>query len=467
MPARAQRCARSRSACARNADARERPASGRVRRRRPRASTRPTIEDHAMSHVTNLKCRECGQEYPIKPLHVCEDCFGPLEVIYDYAAIRAAASRAAIGSRPHNLWRYRELLPFDGEPEAGPFSGFTPLLHARRLGAELGLKKLYIKDDTVNHPTLSYKDRVVSVAITKARDFGFTTVSCASTGNLATAVAAHAARAGLRSVIFMPEGVESGKIVGSSIYGARVITIRGNYDDVNRLCSEIADKYGWAFVNINLRPYYTEGAKTFGFEVAEQLGWKLPQHIVLPTAGGTILPKVAKAFKELKEVGLVHGGEFKIHCAQAAGSAPVVHALHKNTDLITPVKPDTIAKSIAIGNPADGFYVLRAVRESGGWGEAAADAEIIVVFKVLARTEGIFAEPAGGTTLAVALKLIASGRIKTDESVVVSITGNGYKTLEAVAQSIEPPLVIEARLKDFDAIYERLGDGKRSLKGAA
>ena len=262
----------------------------------------------------------------------------------------------------------------------------------------------------------------------------------------------------------MPEGVESGKIVGSSIYGARVITIRGNYDDVNRLCSEIADKYGWAFVNINLRPYYTEGAKTFGFEVAEQLGWKLPNHIVLPTAGGTILPKVAKAFKELKEVGLIHGGEFKIHCAQAAGSAPVIHALHKGTDLITPVKPDTIAKSIAIGNPADGFYVLRAVRESGGWGEMATDPEIIDAIKLLARTEGIFAEPAGGTTLAVALKLIAAGRIKPDESVVVSITGNGYKTLEAVAQSIEQPFVIEARLKDFDAIYESLGDGKRSLR---
>jgi threonine synthase len=426
-----------------------------------------SVRNHAMSYVINLRCRECGQEYPVKPLHVCEDCFGPLEVTYDYAQIRAAVSRAAIAARPHNLWRYRDLLPIDAEPDAGPFSGFTPLLQARRLGAELGLKRLYIKDDTVNHPTLSYKDRVVSVAITKAREFGFSTVSCASTGNLATAVAAHAARAGLKSVIFMPEGVEAGKIVGSSIYGARVITIRGNYDDVNRLCSEIADKYGWAFVNINLRPYYTEGAKTFGFEVAEQLGWRLPNHIVLPTAGGTILPKVAKAFKELKEVGLVHSSECKIYCAQAAGSAPVVHALHKNTDLITPVKPDTIAKSIAIGNPADGFYVLRAVRESGGWGEGASDPEIIDAIKLLARTEGIFAEPAGGTTLAVAIKLAAQGRIKPDESVVVSITGNGYKTLEAVAQSIEPPDVIEARLKDFDALYERMGDGKRSLKGAA
>jgi len=420
-----------------------------------------------MSYITNLKCRECGQEYPISPLHVCENCFGPLEVTYDYARIRAAISRKLIESRPHNLWRYRELLPVDSEPEAGPFSGFTPLVQAKRLGEELGLKHLYIKDDTVNHPTLSYKDRVVSVSITKAREFGFTTVSCASTGNLATAVAAHAARAHLKCYIFMPEGVESGKIVGSTIYGAQVITIRGNYDDVNRLCSEIADKYGWAFVNINLRPYYTEGAKTFGFEVAEQLGWRLPDHIVVPTAGGTILPKIAKAFKELKEVGLIKDANFKIHSAQAAGSAPVIHALHKGTDLITPVKPDTIAKSIAIGNPADGYYVLKAVRESGGWGDVASDAEIIDAIKLLARTEGIFAEPAGGTTLAVTKKLIEQGRIKRDETVVVAITGNGYKTLEAVAGAIEQPITIEARLRDFDTLFERLNNGKREIAGAA
>jgi threonine synthase len=419
------------------------------------------------SYVINLKCRECGQEYPVSPVHVCETCFGPLEVNYDYAAMKKAISHKTIEARPRNLWRYRELLPVESEPTLGLSSGFTPLLHAQRLGAEIGLKRLYIKDDTVNHPTLSYKDRVVSVSITKAIEFGFNTVSCASTGNLATAVAAHAARAGLRCYIFMPEGVEAGKVVGSSIYGAKVITIRGNYDDVNRLCSEIADKYGWAFVNINLRPYYTEGAKTFGFEVAEQLGWKLPNHIVVPTAGGTILPKVAKAFKELKEVGLIRSSECKIHSAQAAGSAPVIHALHKGTDLITPVKPNTIAKSIAIGNPADGFYVLRAVRESGGWGESATDPEIIDAIKLLARTEGIFAEPAGGTTLAVTLKLINQGRIKADESVVVSITGNGYKTIEAVAQSIEQPEVIEARLRDFDALFERLGAPKDAPRSAA
>ena len=420
-----------------------------------------------MSYVTNLKCRECGQEYPIEPLHVCDNCFGPLEVNYDYARIKGVLSHKLIESRPRNLWRYRELLPVEGEPLCGPFSGFTPLLKAERLGAELGLKHLYIKDDTVNHPTLSYKDRVVAVAMTKAREFGFTTVSCASTGNLATAVAAHAARAGLRCIIFMPEGVEAGKVVGSAIYGAKVITIRGNYDDVNRLCSEIADKYGWAFVNINLRPYYTEGAKTFGFEVAEQLGWRLPNHIVMPTAGGTILPKVAKAFKEFKEVGLIRSGEFKIHSAQAEGSAPVIHALHKGVDLITPVKPNTIAKSIAIGNPADGYYVLRAVRDSGGWGDVASDTEIVDAIKLLARTEGIFAEPAGGTTLAVTLKLIAQGRIRPDESVVVAITGNGYKTLEAVAQAVEPPFIIEARLKDFDALAEQLLGTRRELAGAA
>jgi threonine synthase len=419
-----------------------------------------------MSYITDLKCRECGQEYPITPLHVCEMCFGPLEVSYDYGRIKATISRAAIEKRAHNLWRYRELLPVEGEPTIGPHSGFTPLVRMERLGAELGLKHLYIKDDTVNHPTLSYKDRVVAVAISKACEFGFKTVSCASTGNLATAVAAHAARAGLKCVIFMPEGVEAGKIVGSTIYGAQVVTIRGNYDDVNRLCSEIADKYGWAFVNINLRPYYTEGAKTHGFEVAEQLGWRLPNHIVIPTAGGTILPKVAKAFKELKEVGLVREGECKVHSAQAAGSAPVIHALHKGTDLITPVKPNTIAKSIAIGNPADGFYVLKAVRESGGWGESATDAEIIDAIKLLASTEGIFAEPAGGTTLAVAMKLIAQKRISPDETVVVSITGNGYKTLEAVAQSIPQPFIIEARLKDFDALLERI-NGSSRVAGAA
>ncbi len=409
-----------------------------------------------MSFVKGLKCRECGQDYPKEPLHVCETCFGPLEIVYDYDRIKKAISREKIVSRPKNLWRYRELLPIDGEPQAGLYSGFTPLIRAHRLGEALGVKELYLKDDSVNHPTFSYKDRVVSVAISKAIEFGFDTVSCASTGNLANAVAAHAAKAGLTCYVFIPDGLEQGKIIGSAIYGPRIISIKGNYDDVNRLCSEIADKYGWAFVNVNLRPYYAEGAKTHGFEIAEQLGWKLPRHIVVASAGGTILPKIAKGFKELKRVGLIEDSDFKIYAAQATGSAPMIQALKKGTDLISPVKPNTIATSIAIGNPADGFYVLKAVRESGGWGESATDEEILDAIKLLARTEGIFTEPAGGTEVAVTKKLIQQGRIPRDESIVISITGNGYKTLEVVAESVEKPFTIQADLKIFDELYHQL-----------
>lgn len=409
-----------------------------------------------MSFVIGLKCRECGQDYPKEPLHVCETCFGPLEIVYDYEGIRKAVSRDIIAARPTNLWRYRELLPIDGDPQAGLYSGFTPLIRAHRLGEALGVKELYIKDDSVNHPTFSYKDRVVSVAISKAIEFGYDTVSCASTGNLANSVAAHAAKAGLTCYVFIPDGLEQGKIIGSAIYGPQTIAIKGNYDDVNRLCSEIADKYGWAFVNVNLRPYYAEGAKTHAFEIVEQLGWKLPQHVIVASAGGTILPKLAKAFKELKRVGLVEDGKCKIYSAQAAGCAPIIQALKKGTDLISPVKPNTIASSIAIGNPADGYYVLQAVRESGGWGESASDEEIIEGIKLLARTEGVFTEPAGGTEVAVAKKLIQQGRIPRDESVVISITGNGYKTLEAVARSVEKPFSIQANLRSFDELYHLL-----------
>ncbi len=415
-------------------------------------------------HVKGLRCRECGAESPVAPLHVCETCFGPLEVVYDYDAIRRVLTRETIERRPRNLWRYRELLPVDGEPAVGLHSGFTPLVRADRLAAVLGVQELWVKDDSVNHPTFSYKDRVVSVAISKALEFGFDTVSCASTGNLANSVSAHAARAGLQCFIFIPDDLEQGKVIGSTIYGPRAVAIRGNYDDVNRLCSEIADKYGWAFVNINIRPYYTEGAKTYGFEIAEQLGWRLPRHIVVPTAGGTILPKVAKAFRELRDLGLVEG-DFKIYSAQAAGCAPVIHAIHRQTDLITPVKPDTIAKSIAIGNPADGYYVLKAVRESGGWGEAVTDAEIVEGIQLLARTEGIFTEPAGGTTVAVAKKLIEQGRIPRDESIVISVTGNGYKTLEAVLGRVDQPLRINARLAEFDELYSRLRGTRQASAG--
>jgi threonine synthase len=417
-----------------------------------------------MSHAKGLKCRECGAESPIAPLHVCETCFGPLEVQYDYDAIRRTLTRELIESRPRNLWRYRELLPIEGEPHIGLHSGFTPLVRADRLAAVFGVKDLWVKDDSVNHPTFSYKDRVVSVAISKAIELGFDTVSCASTGNLANSVSAHAARAGLNCYIFIPDDLEQGKVIGSTIYGPRVVAVRGNYDDVNRVCSEIADKYGWAFVNINVRPYYTEGAKTYGFEVAEQLGWRLPRHIVVPVAGGTILPKIAKGFRELRDLGLVDG-DFRIYGAQAGGSAPVIQALHKGTDLISPVKPHTIAKSIAIGNPADGFYVLKAIRESGGWGEMVTDEEIVDGIKLLARTEGIFTEPAGGTTIAVTRKLIAQGRIPRDESIVICVTGNGYKTLEAVTEGVEQPFRIPARLADFDALYARLRGNREASAG--
>jgi threonine synthase len=419
-----------------------------------------------MSFVLGLQCRECGQEYEKKPLHVCENCFGPLEIHYDYAGIKKSLSREKIAARERNLWRYRELLPIDGEPRVGLYSGFTPLVRAHRLGAALGVKELYVKDDSVNHPTFSYKDRVVSVAISKAIEFGFDTVSCASTGNLANSVAAHAAKAGLDCYVFIPDGLEQGKIIGSAIYGPKTVAIKGNYDDVNRLCTEIGDKYGWAFVNVNLRPYYSEGAKTHGFEVAEQLGWKLPQHIVVASAGGTILPKLAKGFKELIKVGLVEESGCKIYSAQAAGCSPIINALHKGTDLVTPVKPNTIASSIAIGNPADGYYVIQAVRESGGWGESVTDEEILEGIKLLARTEGIFTEPAGGTEVAVAKKLIEMGRIPRDESIVISITGNGYKTLETVAQSVERPYTIDATLQNFDELFCRLApQTKVSLAG--
>ncbi|MCZ6563575.1 MAG: threonine synthase [Deltaproteobacteria bacterium] len=414
-----------------------------------------------MTFVKGLKCRECNQDYPKQPIHVCETCFGPLEVVYDYDRIKSSISREKIASRPKNLWRYRELLPIDGEPKVGLYSGYTPLIRAYRLGEALGVKQLYIKDDSVNHPTFSYKDRVVSVAISCAIEFGFDTVSCASTGNLANAVAAHAAKAGLNCYVFIPDGLEQAKIIGSTIYGPRTISIKGNYDDVNRLCSEIGDKYDWAFVNVNLRPYYSEGAKTHAFEIVEQLGWKMPRHIVVATAGGTILPKLAKAFNELKRVGLVEDGECKIYSAQASGCDPVIQALKKGTDLISPVKPNTIASSIAIGNPADGYYVIKTIQETGGWGESATDEEILDGIKLLASTEGIFTEPAGGTEVAVTKKLVQQGRIPRDEPTVICITGNGYKTIEAVAGIVEKPFCINADLKNFDDLYNQLNQPSR------
>jgi threonine synthase len=330
-------------------------------------------------------------------------------------------TRELIESRPRNIWRYRELLPIDGEPRIGLHSGFTPLVRADRLAAVLGVKELYVKDDSVNHPTFSYKDRVVSVAISKAIEFGFDTVSCASTGNLANSVSAHAARAGLNCYIFIPDDLEQGKVIGSTIYGPRAVAVRGNYDDVNRLCSEIADKYRWAFVNVNFRPYYSEGSKSYGFEIVEQLGWKTPAHIVVPCAGGSLITKIAKAFKELRMLELIPEGKTSMYAAQALGCGPIVTMIKNDSDVLVPVRPNTIAKSLAIGNPADGYYAYRAAKDSGGYGEHATDEEIIEGMQLLARSEGIFTETAGGVTVAATRKLIEAGRIPRDEPIVVDI----------------------------------------------
>ncbi len=402
-----------------------------------------------MSYVTSLRCKECGTDYPIEPRTICDRDFGPLEVAYDYDAMKGKVTRASIEAGPASLWRYRDLLPITGEPGAGTKSGWTPLVKADRLAAELGVKELYIKDDSANYPSYSYKDRVVAVAITKAIEFGFETVGCASTGNLAHSVAAHAAMAGLEAFLMIPHDLEEGKIVGASVFAPRVVKIRGNYDDVNRLCSQIADQYQWAIVNVNLRPYYTEGAKTHGFEIAEQLGWRLPRHTVVPVAGGTILPKVWKAYRELIALGLVEDNEPRMHAAQAAGCNPVVEAIQAGRSDFKPQKPDTIAKSIAIGNPADGPYVIDAVGRSGGYAASASDDEILDAVQLLARTEGIFTEPAGGTTLAAAMKLIQSGRIPRDEPVCVCVTGNGLKSIEVLQGRLAEAPVIAAKMDEF------------------
>jgi threonine synthase len=376
---------------------------------------------------------------------------GPLEVSYDYDAVRAVMTRQLIESRPRSLWRYQELLPVE-EPRTGFNSGFTPLVRATRLAKELGLAELYIKDDSVNHPTFSYKDRVVSVAATRAVELNFPVFACASTGNLAGSVAAHAARLGLPCYVFIPHDLEPNKILGAAIYRPHVVAVEGNYDDVNRLCTQIADRYGWGFANINLRSYYAEGAKTMGFEIAEQLGWRFPDHIVSPVAGGTLLPRIYKGLKELRTVGLVDGELPRIHAAQPAGSAPVVRAIDAGEAFPEPVKPNTIAKSLAIGNPADGFQVVRVVKETGGTGAMVTDEEILDAIQLLASTEGIFTEPAGGTTLAATRALVRRGVIKSNESVVVCITGNGFKTAEVMQDRVDRPVRIGKGLADFERV---------------
>jgi threonine synthase len=386
-------------------------------------------------------------------LNFCTDDFGPLEVDYDYEAIAHTLDRAQIQARPTTMWRYHELLPIDGPPTVGVQVGGTPLVRADRLAEVLGVERVWVKNDAVNFPTLSFKDRVVAVALSKAREFGFQTVGCASTGNLANSVAANAAAAGLESYIFVPSDLERSKILGTSIYGATVVGVTGTYDQVNRLCTQVAFKYGWGFVNINLRPFYAEGSKTMGFEIAEQLGWRTPQHVVVPMAGGSLIGKIQKAFQELARVNLIDDPACKIYGAQASGCSPISTAVKNGWETHRPVrKPNTIAKSLAIGDPADGFFAAKVIRESGGWAEDVSDTEIAEAMALLGRTEGIFAETAGGVTLAVARKLIEQGRIPRDEEIVLCITGNGLKTQEAVADCLQQPALIRPSLEEFEPL---------------
>ncbi|MCG9893537.1 MAG: threonine synthase [Thermosynechococcaceae cyanobacterium MS004] len=406
-------------------------------------------------YFKGLKCKECGAEYEAKAIHVCEYCFGPLEVNYDFSSLRGRITRQDIEAGPNSIWRYRQFLPVETNDPIDMGTGMTPLLKSHRLARQLGLKNLYIKNDAVNMPTLSFKDRVVSVALTRARELGFTTVSCASTGNLANSTAAIAARAGLDCCVFIPSDLEAGKVLGTLIYGPTVMSVHGNYDQVNRLCSEVANTHGWGFVNINLRPYYSEGSKTLGYEVAEQLGWELPDHIVAPLASGSLFTKIYKGFREFVEVGLVADKDVRFSGAQAEGCSPIAQAYRENRDFVTPVKPSTIAKSIAIGNPADGAYALDIARKTNGNIESVTDAEIVAGMKLLAETEGIFTETAGGTTIAVLKKLVEAGKINPDEKTVVYITGNGLKTVEAVQGAIAEPFTIEPKLESFERALER------------
>jgi threonine synthase len=399
-----------------------------------------------------LKCRECAREYPLAATHVCEFDFGPLEVAYDYDRIKKSLTRQSIESRPKTMWRYRELLPVAGEPTVGQQVGFTPLVRADRLARQLGIRELWVKNDAVNYPTLSFKDRVVSVALSRSKELGFETVACASTGNLANSVAANAASAGLKSYVFIPSDLEQGKILNSLIYGANVIAIKGHYDEVNRLCAEIAGKFGWAFVNVNMRPYYAEGSKSMAYEIAEQLGWRAPEHTIVPMASGSLLTKIHKGYQEMMKVGLIAGSLPKVYGAQATGCSPISTAQRAGLDFFKPVKPDTIAKSLAIGTPADGFYALKVMRETGAAADDVTDDEIRDGIKLLAETEGVFAETAGGVTVGVAKKLIASGKIPRDSSAVICITGNGLKTLDAVQGHCGKAREIKPSLREFEAL---------------
>ncbi len=417
--------------------------------------------------VRGLKCRLCGKSYPKSALNFCTEDFGPLEVDYDYDAVAATLNRAAIAARPRTMWRYRELLPVDGPPTVGVNVGGTPLVRADRLARALGVAELYVKNDAVNHPTLSFKDRVVAVALSKAVELGFDTVGCASTGNLAGSVAANAASAGLKAYVLIPDNLEQGKVLGATVYGATVIAVAGNYDHVNRLCSQIAFRYGWGFVNVNLRPYYAEGSKSMGFEIAEDLGWRAPDNVVAPMAGGSLIGKLYKAFQEFEKLGLIGPVSTRMYGAQATGCNPISRAVKEDAFRPRPVRyPDTIAKSLAIGDPADGYFASKLARETGGWAEDVDDEAIVDGMRLLAETEGIFAETAGGVTVAVAKKLIEQGRLDRDGSTVLCITGNGLKTQEALAGRIARPTVIRPNLAEFEALVADLAEAPVSADTA-
>jgi len=402
-----------------------------------------------LGYARDLRCRKCGRENPIAPTNICNFCLSPLEVNYDYEAIARVISREKFARGPASMWRYRDLLPVEGEViDIG--TGFTPLTKADRLGEELGLDELYIKNDSLN-PSYSFKDRVVSVAITKAREFGFDTVACASTGNLAASVAAHAAKANMKSYVFVPSNIEPAKLVGTAVYQPIMVTVDGSYDDVNRLCTKLLEKYNWGFINVNLRPYYAEGSKTLAYEVAEQLGWRAPDCVVAPAASGLLFTRIWKGLDELSMLGFIGPVNTHMYVTQAAGSSPIVNALEAGTLHVHPVKPNTIATSIAIGNPADGYYALRVARQSGGGACAATDEELTEGMKLLARTEGIFAEAASGVVIAALKKLAASGVIKRNELTVAFITGAGPKTYEVVADTVQP-FHVQPTLESFEEV---------------
>ena len=402
-----------------------------------------------------LRCRECGKTWGNVPRSFCEDCFSPLEVAYDYHAVGKIVRREDLSRRAFNMWRYSELLPLGGDVVAATASGGTPLVRSRKLAERWGLENLYLKDDAVCFPSLSFKDRVVGTALAAARRFGFETVGCSSTGNLANAVAAQAAQQGFDACVFIPADLEPAKVLNTAVYGASIVRIDGNYDQVNRLCAQIADRFRWGLVNVNLRPYYSEGSKTHGYEIAEQLGWKLPDNVVVPMAGGSLITKIAKAFKELVTLGWVEDKPVKFFGAQATGCSPISDGVKRGLERFAPQKPNTIARSLAIGNPADGPFAMKLIRESDGWAEDVSDREIVEAIRLLAETEGIFTETAGGVTAGVAKKLIAQNRIKPEETTVVSITGNGLKTTDAIAAEFPPTEAIAPRLEAFEAYLDR------------